>query len=58
MKTVKEEEGMMFVIKKEGDAQKPRGMKTVKCFKCHKMGHYTRECSEKKAGVMATTVDK
>ena len=42
MKTVKKGEGLMFLTKKDDENKKLKDFKTVKCFKCHKMGHYAR----------------
>ena len=58
IESVKEGEELIFVTKKEVEAQKPIDIKTIKCFKRNKMGYYARECLDKKTCVVVLTADK
>ena len=46
---------------KKGGAKKQDGQKkdlsTVKCFACQKMGHYARQCPNKKKKVQRQTIN-
>ena len=43
--------------RKEGGEQQQRDMSKVKCFACHKFGHYAGQCPNKKKKQVAASAD-